>query len=109
MKSVLILDLVRADQRSTLFWGGSTFAPSFTIPISEGGKKVNIQAYLQNAFLAAVEKLVEAVGDVDTVMGFEVGTAHCSADDYQLVNEPHPGFIGLSSIHGWVCCPSPTE
>ena len=73
MKWVRNLDLVRADQCSTLFWGGSTFAPSLMVPSSGGRKKANIQDYLQNAFLAAVEKLVEAVGDVDTVMGFEVG------------------------------------
>jgi hypothetical protein len=35
------------------------------------GKK-NIQAFLQDSFLAATAKLVEAVGDLDTVLGFDV-------------------------------------
>ena len=38
----------------------------------QNGGKVNIQEYLQEAFLAAVEKLNEAVGDLDGVLGIEV-------------------------------------
>ncbi|CAD6570060.1 MAG: hypothetical protein TREMPRED_005575 [Tremellales sp. Tagirdzhanova-0007] len=72
---------------NTLFWGGTTFMPSSMV--LSGGKAVNIQQYLQDAFLAAVAKLVEAVNDIESVVGFE------------LMNEPHPGFIGLSSIHAW--------
>jgi len=56
---------------STLFWGGSTYAPSFIVDGQDGGK-VNIQEYLQEAFLRAVEKLHEAVGDLDGVLGIEV-------------------------------------
>ncbi|WWD20684.1 hypothetical protein CI109_105160 [Kwoniella shandongensis] len=76
---------------NTLFWAGETFAPSLKVPATRNGvkKSVNIQTFLQDAFLGAFEKLVEAVGDLDTVMGFE------------LMNEPHPGFIGLPSIHEW--------
>jgi hypothetical protein len=59
---------------STLFWGGATFTPSLTVPSDKGGKTVNIQSYLQDAFLGAVGKLVEAVGDVESVMGFEVSS-----------------------------------
>jgi hypothetical protein len=58
---------------STLFWAGKTFAPSFEVPSKSGQGKVNIQQFLQDSFLAAYEKLVEAVGDLDSVMGFEVG------------------------------------
>ena len=54
-----------------MFWGGSTYAPSFIVDGQNGGK-VNIQEYLQEAFLAAVEKLNEAVGDLDGVLGIEV-------------------------------------
>ncbi|ODO10633.1 hypothetical protein I350_01230 [Cryptococcus amylolentus CBS 6273] len=76
---------------NTLFWGGETFAPSFKVPTQIDGKWVsrNIQAHLQDAFLDATARLVSAVGDLDSVMGFE------------LLNEPHPGFIGLSTIHEW--------
>lgn len=37
--------------------------------------KVNIQDYLQEAFLRAIEKLNEAVGDLDGVLGIEVRTS----------------------------------
>ncbi|OWZ36538.1 cytoplasmic protein [Cryptococcus neoformans AD2-60a] len=76
---------------NTLFWGGETFAPLLKVPGQIDGKWVsrNIQVYLQEAFLAATAKLVKAVGDLETVMGFE------------LMNEPHPGFIGIQSIHEW--------
>lgn len=59
---------------STLFWGGETFAPSLKVATQVDGKWVsrNIQVYLQEAFLAATVKLVKAVGDLETVMGFEV-------------------------------------
>lgn len=33
---------------------------------------VNIQTYLQDAFFGAVGKLVETVGDLPGVLGFEV-------------------------------------
>lgn len=56
---------------STLFWGGSTFAPSFKID-GQAGHKVNIQEYLQEAFLRAIEKLANTVGDLDSVLGIEV-------------------------------------
>lgn len=54
---------------NTLFWGGETFAPQHKV----GPKGINIQSYLQDAFLRAWEKIVDAIGDLDTVMGFEVG------------------------------------
>jgi hypothetical protein len=37
----------------------------------EGGR-VNIQEYLQEAFLGSIQKLNEAVGDLDGVLGIEV-------------------------------------
>ena len=40
--------------------------------VEHEGKKVNIQQYLQDAFVGAYEKLIEALGDLDSVMGFEV-------------------------------------
>ena len=56
----------RADY-STFFWGGETFAPELKV-----GSK-NIQAFLQDAFFAAFGKLIDTVGNLDAVMGFEVG------------------------------------
>ena len=54
-----------------MFWGGRHFTPKTVVT---GGKKsVNIQDYLQDHFLAAVRKLLDAVGDLEGVMGIEVG------------------------------------
>ena len=58
---------------STLFWGGDTFAPSLKVK-DQNGKEVGIQGYLQDAFLAMVDKVVETVGDLPGVLGFEVST-----------------------------------
>lgn len=51
---------------ATLFWGGETFAPKLKV---DGA---NIQAFLQERFLAAWETLAKAVGHLDAVIGFEV-------------------------------------
>jgi hypothetical protein len=47
-------------------------------PTSEPGRKLNIQDFLQERFMKMYEKLVEAVGDVDGVIGFEVRA--CESD-----------------------------
>ncbi|OCF33707.1 cytoplasmic protein [Kwoniella heveanensis BCC8398] len=83
-----------AASMNTLFWGGETFAPSLRVPndtttIRGQKKPENIQTFLQTAFLNMFGRLVDAVGDLDGVLGFE------------LMNEPHAGFIGLPSIHEW--------
>lgn len=56
---------------STMFWGGETFTPALKVTDLEG-QQVNIQEYLQSSLLRAVDKLVEAVGDLPGVLGFEV-------------------------------------
>jgi hypothetical protein len=38
----------------------------------QNGSRVNIQEYLQESFLGAVEQLHKAVGDLDSVLGIEV-------------------------------------
>lgn len=55
---------------STCFWGGDTFAPK--IKVTHAGKEISIQEFLQGTFLDMFDKLVEAVGDLDSVIGFEV-------------------------------------
>ncbi|KAL7422797.1 endo-1,4-beta-glucanase [Cryptotrichosporon argae] len=72
---------------NTLFWAGDIFAPQ--LKVQRAGKSVGIQMYLQDAFIGMYQKLVDAVGDLDTVLGFEI------------MNEPHPGYIGLPSIREW--------
>lgn len=63
--------------RSTCFWAGDTLAPKLRIdrPKRDGSghESVGIQAYLQEAFLDAIDVLVAAVGDLQGVVGFEVG------------------------------------
>jgi len=56
---------------STFFWGGATFAPKLKVKTAKGEQ--NIQAFLQDHFFGAVGKLMDAVGDLDSVLGIEVG------------------------------------
>lgn len=86
--SVYEVSSLRANRAndSTFFWAGETFAPG----LKAGAKGTNIQAYLQDHFLGAWSAVLDAVGDLDTVMGFE------------MMNEPHPGYIGLPTIDEWV-------
>lgn len=51
----------------TCFWAGDTFAPKLRV-----GDGVPIQRFLQDAFLDMWEAVVRAVGDLDSVLGFEV-------------------------------------
>lgn len=68
---------------STLFWGGSLFAPSFTID----GR--NIQHILQDAYIGAYAALARHLSDSEVVLG------------YELMNEPHRGYIELESFERW--------
>ncbi|CED85016.1 Glycoside hydrolase, superfamily [Phaffia rhodozyma] len=78
---------------NTCFWAGDLFASKLKIsrPKSDGkgAEEVGIQAYLQEAFLDAYAVLVKAVGHLDSVVGFE------------MLNEPHHGYIGLPSLHSF--------
>jgi hypothetical protein len=51
----------------TCFWAGDTFAPK--LRMRDG---VPIQRFLQDAFLDMWETVARAVGDLDSVLGFEV-------------------------------------
>jgi hypothetical protein len=61
------LSLMSARFHRTCFWAGDTFAPKLRAP--DG---VSIQRFLQEAFLDMWETVVRAVGDLDSVLGFEV-------------------------------------
>jgi hypothetical protein len=56
--------------------------------------------------LGAIQKLNEAVGDLDGVLGIEVSWTPCLVFEpeliSQLMNEPHAGFIGLPTLQEWV-------
>jgi hypothetical protein len=60
----------------TCFWAGDTFAPKLRIKESDDGPEIPIQKYLQDAFLNMYQVLVRAIGDVESVLGFEVFHCH---------------------------------
>ncbi|KAH8112810.1 glycoside hydrolase family 5 protein [Phellopilus nigrolimitatus] len=68
---------------ATCFWAGDAFAPKLKV---EG---VPIQQYLQGRFLKAWEMLVRAIGHLESVIGF------------QMMNEPHRGYIEAPSMHAF--------
>lgn len=65
----------------TLFFAGDTFAPSKT------HQGMSVQQYLQNHFINCFAHLGERLANLEAVLGFEV------------MNEPHPGYIGLPTLH----------
>ncbi|KAA1475251.1 glycoside hydrolase family 5 protein [Dentipellis sp. KUC8613] len=73
---------------ATCFWAGDTFAPKVRVRAADG-REMSVQQFLQNAFLDMWEAVARAVGDLEGVLGFE------------LMNEPHRGYIGLPSLHGF--------
>ncbi|KAF8328906.1 glycoside hydrolase family 5 protein [Cantharellus anzutake] len=69
----------------TCFWAGDIFAPK--LEVIHGGERIGIQAFLQSRFLQAFDEVAKKVGNLESVIGFE------------LMNEPHRGYIGLESLH----------
>ncbi|KAI8818413.1 glycoside hydrolase superfamily [Fimicolochytrium jonesii] len=67
----------------TIFFGGKIFAPKAIY------KGEHPQDYLQRHFIASFQHLAKRLRNVPCVIGFEV------------INEPHPGFIGLESVHAF--------
>lgn len=59
-----------------MFWGGKTFTPKTTV--QRGNEEINIQDYLQDAFLKAVRKVLDTVGDLEGVLGIEVSELQLS-------------------------------
>jgi hypothetical protein len=59
----------------TCFWAGDTFAPKLRVKDNDG-KELPIQEYLQNAFLDMYEVVVQVIGDLEGVLGFEVSTCN---------------------------------
>ena len=56
---------------STCFWGGDTYAPKLKIPTPNGELK-SAQQYLQDAFLDMYTVVVQKLGDLEGIIGFEV-------------------------------------
>jgi hypothetical protein len=61
----------------TLFFGGRDFAPGCTV------EERNIQDFLQDHFLESMKRVAGRVKDNPGLLGFDI------------LNEPHPGWIGL--------------
>jgi hypothetical protein len=88
----------------TLFFGGQLFAPRCVVDVQThrmriiGDKdgdlptetEVNIQQYLQDRFLAAIQALIERLGRFDLLDSVVIG--------YDTLNEPSPGFLGCRDI-----------
>jgi hypothetical protein len=66
----------------TLFFGGRDFCPEFTV----SDKKVNIQDYLQEHFIAAMTEVAFKLVDEPNVLGFET------------LNEPNMGMLGWKDL-----------
>lgn len=69
----------------TLFFGGSTFAPSCFVE-DESGNKILVQEYLQSHYINAFVQLAKRLEGVRNVVG--IGT----------MNEPSFGFIGVQDL-----------
>lgn len=65
----------------TLFFAGDTFAPKHKY------QGQSIQQFLSQHFIDAYAHLASRLADLEAVIGFEV------------MNEPHPGYIGLETLH----------
>ncbi|KAG8901460.1 hypothetical protein FRB99_005289 [Tulasnella sp. 403] len=74
-----------ASTMSTVFWAGETFAPK--LMVERDGAKVNAQTFLQDAFLNCYDWLLRGLTGLEAIVGFE------------LMNEPHRGYISLPSMH----------
>ncbi|OZJ04839.1 hypothetical protein BZG36_02328 [Bifiguratus adelaidae] len=67
----------------TVFWAGSTFCPK---ALFEGE---SVQEVLQRSFINCFSHLMSRLRHLEAIMGIEV------------MNEPHPGYIGLANIKAW--------
>lgn len=72
----------------TIFFAGETFAQKATISIAGKGKR-NVGAVLQDAYINAFNHVAQRLAGLKCILGWDV------------MNEPHPGFIGLPSLERW--------
>ena len=74
----------------TLFFGGETFAPGavYDGPEREFAGR-NVGFVLRTAYIRAYTRLLRALAPLPNVLGIDP------------FNEPHPGYIGLASLHAF--------
>jgi hypothetical protein len=84
-----------------VFLGGDTFAPKLKLGDKSG------QAFLQEAFLNCWKVICQHTADLEAVLGYQVRRVRSIPMEdrliyfLQAINEPHPGYIGLQSLHGF--------
>ncbi|SRR5258707_2812828 len=54
----------------TCFWAGDIFAPKLEVMYRD--RRIGIQAFLQSCFLQAFDELAKKIGNIESVIGFEV-------------------------------------
>ncbi|RPB25090.1 glycoside hydrolase [Terfezia boudieri ATCC MYA-4762] len=72
----------------TMFFAGPTFAPKATISIPGKGEK-NAGEVMQDAYINAFRYVARKLAGLECILGWDI------------MNEPHPGFIGLKSLAYW--------
>ena len=72
----------------TIFFAGEIFAQKATISIPGEGER-NVGVVLQDAYINAFRHVARRLAGLGCILGWDV------------MNEPHPGFIGLPSLERW--------
>lgn len=78
----------------TLFWAGEVYAPDAVIAdprpaAATSGEPINVGTLMRECYLNTIRRIFGALADLPNVVGLDA------------MNEPHPGFIGLDSLHGF--------
>ena len=75
----------------TLFWAGEVYAPDARIhdprPGRAGHETINVGTLLRQCYVLTIERIFAKIGGLSNVLGLDA------------MNEPHPGFIDLDSMH----------
>lgn len=71
-----------------MFFAGGIFAPKATYSTAGKGDK-NVGEVLQDAYINAFQYVARRLAGLECILGWDV------------MNEPHPGFIGLKSLKYW--------
>ena len=72
----------------TMFFAGEIFAPKATILVPGRGEN-NVGQLMQGAYINAFRYFARKLASLECILGWDV------------MNEPHPGFIGLPSLKQW--------
>ena len=76
----------------TLFWAGQAYAPLANVLDPRPGRgtaRINVGTLLQQCYVDSIRQIFAKLGPLTNVVGLDA------------MNEPHPGFIGLESMHSF--------